>query len=143
MKKRVTGLGGIFFKAKDPKALSDWYDKHLNVSPLPDSPWGEDDDAPLFEWRDKDDPSQKRYTVFGVFPDDTDYFEPGNGAFMFNFLVDDLDTVLADLEKEGIKKIGKIHDLPFGRFTRISDPEGNMIELFEPKKDFFNKGKTD
>ena len=138
MAKRVTGIGGIFFKAKDPKALQAWYDKHLDISPLPHSPWGEDDDAPLFEWRDKDNPEQKRYSVFGIFPDDTDYFEPSEGAFMFNFLVEDLDTVLAELAEEGIEQQSKIHELPFGRFTRILDPEGNSIELFEPKAGFFD-----
>ena len=136
MKKRVTGIGGIFFKAKDPAKLNHWYDKHLNISPLPDSPWGTDDDAPLFEWRDKDNPERKAYTVFGVFPDDTDYFEPGQGQFMFNFRVADLDAVLKALADEGIEQIGTTRELPFGRFARISDPEGNPIELWEPAAGF-------
>ena len=136
MKKRVTGIGGIFFKAKDPDSLTAWYDKHLNVSPLPHSPWGADDTAPLFEWRDKDDPQRKCYSVFGIFPADTDYFAPGQGPFMFNFRVEDLDAVLAELAKEGIQVQGSIQTLPFGRFARISDPEGNQIELWQPAEGF-------
>ena len=133
MKKRVTGVGGIFFKAKDAKALTDWYDKHLHISPLPHSPWGEDDDAPLFEWRDKDDPERKCYTVFAAFPEATNEFE---SDFMFNFRVDDLDSVLAQLAEEGIHIEGEIREYPYGRFAYIRDPEGNRIDLWQPAKGF-------
>lgn len=135
-KKRVTGIGGIFFKAKNPKELQNWYDKHLNISPLPDSPWGKDDSSPLFEWRDKNNPDRKCYTVFGVFSGDTEYFEPGAAPFMFNFRVEDLDSVLKELAEEGIQIIGDIGVFEFGRFARISDPEGNQIELWEPAEGF-------
>ena len=134
--KRVQGIGGIFFKAQEPQKLQDWYDKHLGVSPLPHSPWGEDDTAPLFEWRDKDDPNRKCYTVFGLFPADTDYFEPGASPYMFNFRVDDLDALLEALNQEGVKLQGEIKSYPFGRFARIADPEGNQIELWEPAEGF-------
>ena len=133
MKKRVTGIGGIFFKAKDAKGLSTWYDKHLNISPLPHSPWGADDEAPLFEWRDKDDPDKKCYTVFSTFPDDVEEFE---SEFMFNFRVDDLAAVLAELAEEGIKQEGEIRDYSYGRFAYIRDPEGNKIELWQPAEGF-------
>lgn len=136
MKKRVTGIGGIFFRSKDPSKLQAWYDKHLNISPLPHSPWGSGDDASLFEWRDLENPEKKAYSVFGIFPEDTDYFAPSSASFMFNFRVDDLDAVLAELAEEGIQQQGDVQELPFGRFARISDPEGHQIELWEPAEGF-------
>jgi predicted enzyme related to lactoylglutathione lyase len=135
MKKRVTGIGGIFFKAKDPKQLQAWYDEHLNISPLPHSPWGKDDTSPLFEWRDLDNPDRKSYTVFGVFSEDSEYFE-STSSFMFNFRVKDLDAVLKELAKEDIQQEGEIRDYEYGRFAHISDPEGNLIELWEPAEGF-------
>ena len=134
--KRVQGVGGIFFKSKDPKALQDWYDAHLGIGPLPHSPWGADDTASLFEWRDHDNPERVCYSVFGLFPDDTSYFEPSPAPFMFNFRVDDLDAVLAALAEEGVPQQGEIRAYPYGRFARIADPEGNQIELWEPAKGF-------
>ena len=103
---------------------------------MPHSPWGKDDNTPLFEWRDLENPDSKAYTVFGIFPEDTDYFSPSNVSYMFNFRVHDLDRVLADLAKEGIQPHDNIIERPFGRFARISDPEGNQIELWEPAKGF-------
>jgi predicted enzyme related to lactoylglutathione lyase len=134
--KRVQGIGGIFFKAKDPTRLNEWYAKHLGISPLAHSPWGEEDTAPLFEWRDTDDAERKCYTVFGVFPDDTNYFDPGKAPFMFNFRVDDLDAVLDALREEGVQIIGEIKAYDYGRFARIIDLEGNPVELWEPAEGF-------
>jgi predicted enzyme related to lactoylglutathione lyase len=134
--KRVQGIGGIFFKAQDPKQLQDWYGRHLGITPLSHSPWGEDDDASLFEWRDKDDPDRKCYTVFAPFPEDTDYFDPSPSPFMVNFRVDDLDGLLAELAKEGIEIQGEIRSYNFGRFARINDLEGNPVELWEPAEGF-------
>jgi predicted enzyme related to lactoylglutathione lyase len=134
--KRIQGIGGIFFKAQNPEQLQDWYDKHLGISPLPHSPWGADDPASLFEWRDKDDESRKCYTVFAPFPNDTDYFEPGKSSFMFNFRVDDLDALLETLGEEGIQLHGEIKQYSYGRFARIIDPEGNPVELWEPAEGF-------
>ena len=136
MTKRVQGIGGIFFKAQNPKQLQDWYDTHLGISPLAHSPWGEDDSSPLFEWRDKDDPNRKCYTVYGIFPHTTTYFEPSASPFMFNFRVDDLDALLDQLREEGIQIQGEIQTFPFGRFARIIDPEGNPVELWEPAEGF-------
>ena len=134
--KRVTGIGGLFFKGKDPKALTEWYAKHLGITALGHSPWGPDDDAPLFEWRDKDDPEKLSYSVLGVFNDDTDYFGPGDTPFMFNFRVDDLDALLAQLRAEGVEVLDKIEEYPYGRFAWIIDLEGNRIELWEPAEGF-------
>ena len=135
-KKRVQGIGGIFFKAQDPKKLQAWYEEHLDIGPLPHSPWGVDDPATLFEWRDVDDSERKCYTVFGLFPSDTDYFEPAKLPHMFNFRVDDLNEVLKQLKEEGIEQHGEILEYNFGRFARILDPEGNAVELWEPAEGF-------
>ncbi len=133
MSKRVKGIGGIFFKAKNPKDLLAWYSKHLGISPLPHSPWGPDDDAALFEYRNLDNPDQKNYAVFSASPEDSDEFDK---PFMFNFRVDDLDTVLAELAEEGIEKDGDIQEYTYGRFVHLRDPEGNRIELWEPAEGF-------
>ena len=134
--KRVTGIGGIFFKARSPDSLNKWYAEHLGIRPLPHSPWGADDDSPLFEWRDKDDPDRTCYTVYGIFPANTDYFDPSPSPFMFNFRVDDLDALLAQLRAEGVTVEDKIRAYEYGRFARIADPEGNRIELWEPAQGF-------
>ena len=134
--KRVQGIGGIFFKALDPATLQQWYSDHLGISPLTHSPWGADDPASLLEWRDKDDPDRKCYTVFSPFSADTEDFGPNDSPFMFNFRVDDLDGVLAHLKQQGVEIHGDIREYPYGRFARISDPEGNPIELWEPAEGF-------
>ncbi|MDE3135197.1 MAG: VOC family protein [Acidobacteriota bacterium] len=123
--KRVTAIGGIFFKSRDPQALSDWYEKHLGMkSRFP---------APVqFDWRDAEDPSQKGYTVWAPFPADTTYFEPSHASFMVNFRVENIDAVLDALRKEGVSIDPKREDSPYGRFAWVMDPEGNRIELWEP-----------
>lgn len=134
--KRVTGIGGIFFKAKNPRQLKAWYADHLGIKPLDDSPWGGDDAAPLLQWRDIDNPERKGYTVHGIFPQDTTYFDPSTAPFMVNFRVDDLDGLLAALREEGVTVEDRVEELPFGRFAWIIDPEGNRIELWEPAEGF-------
>jgi predicted enzyme related to lactoylglutathione lyase len=127
MKKRVTGIGGFFFKAKDKERLCAWYRDRLG---LPMGPWG----GCEFHWRDRDDPARTGYTVWGAFAADTDYFKPSKKPFMFNFRVDDLDAVLAALRSEGVKVDPRIEDSPLGRFGWIMDPEGNRVELWEPPR---------
>ena len=136
MKKYIQGIGGMFYKAKDPKALHDWYDKYLGISPLPHSPWGEGDDAALFEWRDKDNPDQMCYSVFSFMDEKSDYMEPSPKPFMMNFRVTDLDALLAELKAEGIERVGEIQEFPFGRFAKVLDPEGNPIEFWQPAEGF-------
>ena len=115
----VTGIGGLFFRSKDPKALADWYVKHLGVGPSEDHPW---------IW-----PQQAGPTVFAPFKADSDYF-PADRQWMINFRVDDLDGLIASLKAAGIEVLTKAEwDAPeVGRFARIHDPEGNPIELWEP-----------
>jgi catechol 2,3-dioxygenase-like lactoylglutathione lyase family enzyme len=121
--KRVTGIGGIFFKAQDPKAMKDWYRTHLGVDA--------GDYGASFHWREADDPEKRGETVWTVFPHDTKYFDPGTSPFMINYRVEDLHALVAVLREEGVT-VEKVDDSDYGRFAWISDPEGNRIELWEP-----------
>jgi lactoylglutathione lyase len=121
--KRVTGIGGIFFKAQDTEAMKDWYRKHLGIDA---GQYGA-----TFDWREADDPEKQGQTVWSLFPQDTKYFGPSTSPFMVNYRVADLDALVAALSEEGVT-VDKIQDDGYGRFTWISDPEGNRIELWEP-----------
>jgi len=124
---RVTGLGGIFFKAKDPKAMVEWYRRHLGIRI--------EDTVALFAWRGGEDGKVEGHTVWSIFPADTKYF--GDGApFMINYRVKDLDAVLASLRREGVSIVPERQDYEYGRFAWITDPEGNRIELWEPPKTY-------
>ena len=123
--KRVTGLGGIFFRCGDPKRTAQWYAKHLGMPFTEYGTWN-------FEWRDADDPQRKGMTVFSPFPAETDYFGSRAQPFMVNLRVEDLDALLAALAAEGVRIDPKREDLEYGRFAWIYDPDGNKIELWEP-----------
>lgn len=125
--KRVTGIGGLFFKCKDPEKVKEWYKKHLE---LPIDNWGA-----TFGWRDKDDPEHVGYTAWSPFPGDTEYFAPSKKEFMFNYRVENLVELLKVLAEEGVEVIGEIEDYEYGKFGWILDPEGNKIELWEPIDD--------
>jgi predicted enzyme related to lactoylglutathione lyase len=125
--KRVVGIGGIFFKARDPEALSRWYAAHLGV------PRGDDGSFALFRWRRDEDPERREATVWSAFAADTTYFQPSQAPFMINYVVDDLDAVLAALRAEGVTVDERVQEEPYGRFGWAMDPEGNRIELWEPK----------
>ncbi len=122
----ITGLGGIFFKAQDPGALKAWYQRHLGMVV-------QDDGNVMFEWAQADDPDRKGFTVWGPFKDDTSYFDPSDKPYMFNFRVDDLDGLLEALRGAGVAVDDSVEDYPYGRFGWCMDPEGNRIELWEPK----------
>jgi catechol 2,3-dioxygenase-like lactoylglutathione lyase family enzyme len=131
--KRVTGLGGFFFKTPDPAKLKEWYARHLGI------PMADAFDGWAFQWRNAEDPSRKGATIWALFPDATPYFDPPPGIpgraaqpFMCNFRVDDLDALLAELGKEGVKIDPKREDSDFGRFAWVYDPDGNKVELWEP-----------
>ena len=119
---RVTGIGGVFFKAKDHAALSEWYRSHLGI-PLQDG---------YFVFDGRDEPERPGSTIFSIFPSDTDYLEPSRAEFMLNFRVADLDALLETLRSEGVKVLENIESHDYGRFGWIIDPEGNKIELWEP-----------
>ena len=119
---KVTGIGGLFFRSKDTKALAAWYEKHLGINPVP-----ADYDTPCW----KQDAGE---TVFAPFEEGTTYFgDDPKQTWMINFRVRDLDAMAAQLEAAGIAVTRDPEDYPNGRFARIHDPEGNPIELWEPK----------
>lgn len=121
----VTGIGGVFLKAKDPKNLYAWYEKHLGVK---QEPYG----GVSFRW--SEDGDAEGLTTFAFFPDDTKYFAPSQASFMINFRVRDLDGLVERLRREGVEVDPKREDYDYGRFAWIMDPEGNKIELWEPRK---------
>jgi hypothetical protein len=127
---RVTGIGGIFIKAKDPKTLAAWYNDHLGVpranGPVP----------PLFRWRDHEDPKQVGTTVWGLFRADTKYFAPSTAPFMINYRVNNLEGLLTRLRAAGATIEGKVVEDFNGKFGWVMDPEGHKIELWEPKPGF-------
>lgn len=120
---RVSGIGGIFFKARDPKQLSAWYREKLGIAA--------DDGHANFAWREHEHPDQVGRTVWSVFPADSDYFGPSS-QFMVNYRVANLDRMLEQLRGAGIV-VEKVEDYDYGRFAWITDPEGNRLELWEPK----------
>jgi predicted enzyme related to lactoylglutathione lyase len=122
---RVTGIGGVFFRADAPKELKAWYAAQLGIEP-------EAGGHVAFPWRFRDDPSREGMTVWETFPRDTKYFGPTEPAFMINYIVDDLDGLLASLRAAGASVDDHREDHPYGRFAWVTDPEGNRIELWEP-----------
>ena len=123
--KKVTGIGGIFFKCKDPEAINEWYATHLG---FPTTPYGTS-----FEWRENDDSDKKGVTQWNAFAETTKYFEPSAKEFMINYRVENLETLVAQLKIEGVTIVDDIEDSDYGKFVHILDPEGNKIELWEPK----------
>jgi len=126
---RVTGIGGIFFKAKNPKKLAGWYRKHLGL-PVNDQWFGWS-----FEWRDAKRPKRKGATAWGLFDSKADYFGSRRQGHMLNYRVADLRQVLAALRRERVWVDPRgIEQSDFGRFAWIRDGEGNRVELWEPPK---------
>ena len=123
--KRVTGIGGIFFKCKDPKAINEWYKTHLGFDT---SPYGTS-----FEWRQIDDSTKKGLTQWNPFAENTKYFEPSTKDFMINYRVENLEALVEELRKENVTIVDKIETYDYGKFVHILDIEGNKIELWEPK----------
>ncbi len=123
---QVRGIGGIFFKSNNPELLKSWYEKHLGIVSRPDV-------GAVFAWRRADDPSMEQQTVWSVFPASTRYFDPSKSPFMLNYIVDDLDATLEALRAHGVQVDERIERYPYGNFGWITDPDGNKIELWEPK----------
>lgn len=119
---KVTGIGGLFFKTKNPDKLKNWYKKHLGFNT--------DDWGCTFWWKDSN--GKKASTQWSPFENDTNYFSPSKKEFMFNYRVDNLEKLLAQLKKEGITNIGNLEEYDYGKFAWILDPDGNKIELWEP-----------
>jgi len=123
--KRVTGIGGIFFSAKDPKALAQWYAKHLGV---PVEAWG----GAAFSWADDDGKPTGGMTVWSIGTDPNPNFAPSKAPFMINYRVADLGALLRALREEGCNVIEKTEDGEYGKFGWVIDPEGNKVELWQP-----------
>ena len=123
--KKVTGIGGIFFKCKDPKAINQWYKTHLGFVT---SPYGTS-----FEWRQIDDSSKKGLTQWNPFAENTKYFDPSTKDFMINYRVDNLEALVEELRKDNVTIVDDIATYDYGKFVHILDMEGNKIELWEPK----------
>ena len=122
--KRVTGIGGVFFKSKNPEKTKKWYKKHLGIE---SGKYGG-----TFEWRHAADKDRKGYTAWSVFKEDTEYLDPSEREFMINYRVDDLEKLLEVLEDEGVEIVGEIEAFEYGKFGWIMDPDGTKIELWEP-----------
>jgi predicted enzyme related to lactoylglutathione lyase len=122
--KKVTGIGGIFFKCKDPQKVKEWYKTHLGLDT--------NDYGATFEWRQADDSSKKGSTQWSPFKETTKYFEPSTKEFMINFRVDNLEALVTQLKEEGVTIVDNIETYDYGKFVHIMDDEGNKIELWEP-----------
>lgn len=129
--KRVTGIGGIFFKCKNPKKTKEWYQKHLGIN--------SGEYGGTFEWRHAEDGRKKGFTAWGPFKDDTDYFHPSKNDFMYNYRVADLVKLLKVLKEEGVEVVGEMEEYEYGKFGWIMDPDGQKIELWEPNDAVYEK----
>lgn len=125
MKKRVTGIGGVFFKSKNPKLTKEWYSKHLGIE--------SDKYGSKFLWNSTNtDAKQMGTTVWSPMENDTKYYAPSEREFMINYRVENLVALLAELKTEGVSQIGEMESFEYGKFAWIMDPDGTKIELWEP-----------
>ena len=122
--KKVTGIGGIFFKCKDPNKTKEWYKTHLGLDA---GQYGAS-----FEWRQAEDPAKKGITQWNPFAETTKYFEPSTRDFMINYRVENLEALVEQLKKEGVTIVDKLESYDYGKFVHILDIEGNKVELWEP-----------
>lgn len=121
---KVTGIGGIFFKCKDPEDTKKWYRDNLGIDA---GEYGH-----TFTWKDEFNPENVGTTVWSTFPSNTKYFEPSNQEFMINYRVDNLDELVSKLKKRGIEQIGTTETYDYGKFAWILDIDGRKVELWEP-----------
>jgi predicted enzyme related to lactoylglutathione lyase len=123
--KRVTGIGGIFFKSKDPKTLRAWYQRHLGIDV---QEWG----GVSFRWADSEGHPVGGSTVWSISSAEGDYYAPSTAPFMINYRVADVRALLEVLKQEGCNVLDKFEESEFGKFGWVLDPEGNKVELWEP-----------
>jgi predicted enzyme related to lactoylglutathione lyase len=128
---RVTSIGGIFFKCKNPAAMREWYQRHLGFNT--------DKYGTTFEWRQANDSSKKGFTQWGPFNETTRYFEPSEKDFMINYRVENLQELVTQLKSEGVQVVDKIDIFEYGCFVHIMDIEGNKLELWEPNDNEYEK----
>lgn len=129
MKKRVIGVGGIFFKCKDPDATREWYGKHLGLVT--------NDCGSTFEFRNAEKPEEKNFLQWSTFKADTKYMEPSKSEFMVNYRVEDLEALVKVLREEGVQIVDEIQSYDYGKFVHIMDPEGHKIELWEAVNEIY------
>jgi predicted enzyme related to lactoylglutathione lyase len=122
--KIVTGIGGIFFKCKDPDKVKDWYKTHLGLNT--------NDYGATFEWKEDEDPNKKGSTTWSPFAENTKYFDPSTKDFMINYRVENLGLLVEDLKREGVTVLDSIETYDYGKFVHVLDIEGNKVELWEP-----------
>ena len=129
--RKVTGIGGIFFKCKDPKKIKEWYQKHLGLNT---NQYGA-----VFEWRQGADTTKKGFTQWSPFSEKTKYFEPSTKDFIINYRVENLEALVDELKKEGVTIADSIETVEYGKFVHIIDIEGNKVELWEPNDIVYEK----
>jgi predicted enzyme related to lactoylglutathione lyase len=122
--KKVTGIGGIFFKCKDPVKMKEWYNKHLGLNA---GQYGA-----TFEWQDANDPNKKGSTTWNTNTEKAKLYEPSTKDFMINYIVEDLESLVEQLKKDGVTVVDNIESYDYGKFVHIMDAEGNKIQLWEP-----------
>lgn len=134
--KKATGIGGIFFKCKDPKKMREWYAKNLG---LLTNQYGA-----TFEWRQGADSTKKGFTQWAPFKETTKYFEPGKADYMINYRVEHLDKLVRQLKLDGVVVTDTIETVNYGKFVHILDAENNKVELWEPIDSEYGKftGRT-
>ena len=125
--KKVTGIGGVFFKCDNPQDMNEWYGKNLGLTTT--------EYGTTFEWRQADDPLKTGSTSWCTFPRETQYFNPSAKPFMINYRVENLVLLVEELRKENVTIVDDIAEYDYGKFVHVLDPEGNIIELWEPKDD--------
>jgi predicted enzyme related to lactoylglutathione lyase len=121
--KKVTGIGGIFFKCKDPKKMTEWYQKHLG---LKTNPYGA-----TFEWYEDSEKTKKAQTQWTPFPEDTKYFGSTGQDYMINYRIQNIEKLVEELKKEGVTIVDNIEIFDYGKFVHILDAEGNKVQLWE------------
>lgn len=129
--KKVTGIGGIFFKCKDPGKMRDWYQQNLG---LETNEYGS-----VFEWYQGADNTKKGFTQWSPFKETTTYFEPSQREFMINYRVADIEALVKELKQNGVTVVDEIESYEYGKFVHILDMEGNKIELWEPNDEEYEK----
>lgn len=135
-KGRVKGIGGIFFKTKDPKKLKEWYGKNFGMVT--------DEYGSMFEFRDSENPEQKAYLQWSPFSNSTEYFNPSPKEFMINYRVENIEDLVEQLKAAGVKTLDEIEEYDYGKFVHVLDPEDNKIELWEPVDETFsNSSETE
>jgi predicted enzyme related to lactoylglutathione lyase len=128
---KVTAIGGVFFKCKNPDAQKEWYAKHLGITM--------DEYGTSFEWRHADNAAQKGYTAWSTFKEDSDYFGNSHQQYMINYRVDDLETLVKQLKEQGVTIVDEMEIYEYGKFIHILDCEGNRVELWEAHDEQYGK----